>query len=698
MFKSSNYKEELIKCAKDEECDYKSRIKVKIGNNQRILLLIRHHKNEYYLILHQHKFIVAYPMRYHKIAPYKSDFAYAEFSGKGYGNFEFQNQIGNRDCLHHKTPFDENTNIPIFKGFNDRGYTTCCSCLDYPYIDPKDMPVFHGIPGYLGLDCRDLPTPTFGPKIERIVSVKKTLRHFLPMYALFHFNRAVKYYIFFYVSVIKKENNYLDYYKLYKENTKLESSHYRHMLDGSQKSINIYDNKKITISHSSIAFDNINIPNLYNKYLLYPFYPEQLYNVKYDTLEYGCTYNTPSEKFECIENDPNKCVHIESTCLSNTILMPSSYVARKKDDCTLIGYDNELIHKKETCLETGGCFRNTIDSYLTDSQRDNKETHEIDTKLPIINGKYPHYIYKKHKDAKDHKDKRSLEFFQDTTIEHYIAYEYLKEDRTEFVINISNKSATKKVDMPEDEENTGFFKLMKWVKSSNLNRHALYKNKGFNSGQSDDEKQVEYDATIFYIETLKELRIINILLAEECDTARPEECGIIIHIWNPSKESITGRLKLHCSINLYTKYVDEKNIVYDEGVYQFLFFFQVPYEKLKLFQNCTISAYGAFKLYDTKSYAKNNDGYISRLFYNQQDETPGMYLYADGIKKFTCCRDDDDTCKIRNIKKCQIFEDLNYFNVFIFILIIICIIVFLIYCFIKRTKRNPENRDIDDRI
>ncbi|SCL99214.1 conserved Plasmodium protein, unknown function [Plasmodium chabaudi chabaudi] len=698
MFKSSNYKEELIKCAKDEECDYKSRIKVKIGNNQRILLLIRHHKNEYYLILHQHKFIVAYPMRYHKIAPYKSDFAYEPFSGKGYGNFEFQNQIGNRDCLHHKTPFDENTNIPIFKGFNERGYTTCCSCLDYPYIDPKDMPAFHGIPGYLGLDCRDLPTPAFGPKIERIVSVKKTLRHFLPMYALFHFNRAVKYYIFFYVSVIKKENNYLDYYKLYKENTKLESSHYRHMLDGSQKSINIYDNKKITISHSSIAFDNINIPNLYNKYLLYPFYPEQLYNVKYDTLEYGCTYNTPSEKFECIENDTSKCVHVESTCLSNTILMPASYVARKKDDCTLIGYDNELIHKKETCLETGGCFRNTIDSYLTDSQRDNKETHEIDTKLPIINGKYPHYIYKKHKDTKDHKDKRSLAFFQDTTIEHLIAYEYLKEDRTEFVINISNKSGTKKVDIPEDEENAGFFKLMKWVKSNNLNRHALYKNKGFNSGQSDDEKPVEYDATIFYIETLKELRIINILLAEECDTARPEECGIIIHIWNPSKESITGRLKLHCSINLYTKYVDEKNIVYDEGVYQFLFFFQVPYEKLKLFQNCTISAYGAFKLYDTKSYAKNNDGYISRLFYNQQDETPGMYLYADGIKKFTCCRDDDNTCKIRNIKKCQIFEDLNYFNVFIFILIIICIIVFLIYCFIKRKKRNPENRDIDDQI
>ncbi|CAD2086919.1 conserved Plasmodium protein, unknown function [Plasmodium vinckei brucechwatti] len=698
MFKNSNFKEELVKCGKDEECDYKSRIKVKIGNNQRILLLIKHYKDEYYLILHQQKFIVAYPMRYHKIAPFKSDFAYSEFSGKGYGNFDFQNRIGNRDCLRHKTPIDENTNIPKFKGFNDREYTTCCSCLDYPYTDPKNIPVFNGVPGYLGLDCTDIPPPKNGQKIERIVSVKKTLRHFLPLYALFYFSKTVKYYIFFNVTVIKKENSYLDYYKLYKENTKLENTHYKHMLDGSQKSLNISDNKKITISHSSIAFDNINIPSLYNQYLLYPFYPEQLYNVKYDTLEYGCTYTTPSEQFECIESDPSKCVYTESTCLNNTILMPSSYVAKKEDDCTLIGYDNELIHKKETCLETGGCFQNTIDSYLTDSQRDNKETHEIKTKLPIINGKYPHYIHKKRKDSKEHKDKRSLTFFQDTSIEHYIAYEYLKEDRTEFVINISNKSPTKIIDTSQNKTDTGFFKLLNWIKPSNFKKSAWYKTKGFNSEQDDGEKIVEYDATIFYIETLKELRIINILLAEECDTARPEECGIIVHIWNPSQESITGRIKLNCSINLYTKYVDEKNIIYDEGVYQFLFFFQVPYEQLKLFQNCTISAYGAFKLYDTKSYAKNNDGYISRLFYNKQNETPGMYLYADGIKKFTCCRDDDNTCKIRNIKTCKIFEDLNYFNIFIFILIIICIIVFLIYHYMKRKKRNSENRDIDDRI
>ncbi|CXI08790.1 conserved Plasmodium protein, unknown function [Plasmodium berghei] len=698
MFKSSNFKEELVKCGEDEECDYKSRIKIKIGNNQRILFLLKHYKDEYYLIVHHRKLIVAYPMRYHKIAPYKSDFAYSEFSGKGYGNFDFQNQLGNRDCLRSKTPIDESTNVPIFKGFNERPYTTCCSCLDYPYDDPDAMPIFRGIPKYLDLDCRDIPPADDGTTIERIVSVRKTLRHFLPLYALFYFSKTVKYFTFLNITIIKKENNFIDYYKLYKENTLLENIHYKHILDESTKTLDIYDNKRISISHSSIAFDNINIPYLYDQYLLYPFYPEQLYNIKYDTLEYGCTYNNPSEHFECIESDTSKCVYTESTCLNNSILIPKAYIAKREDDCSLIGYNNELIHQKETCLKKGRCFENTIDSYLTDSQIDDPEAHAIKTKLPIINGKYPHYIYKKGKNWKEHSDKRSLDFFKDNNIEHFIAYEYLKEDRTEFVISISNKSPTKKVDIPKNTTNNGFFKLLSWINPSNFNKSLWNKPKGINSEQDDEEKKIEYDTTIFYIETLKELKIINILLSDECDVARPEECGIIIHVWNPSKESITGRLKLHCSINIYTKYVDEQNIVYDEGVYQFLFFFKVPYEKLKLFQNCTISAYGAFKLYDTKSYAKNNDGYISRLFYHKKKESPGMYLYADGIKKFTCCRDDDNTCKIRNIKKCKISEDLNYFNVFIFILINIFIIVFLIYYYNKRRKRNSENSPIDARI
>lgn len=225
MFKSSNLKEELIKCGKDEECDYKSRIKIKIGNNQRILLLLKHYKDEYYLILHHRKLVVAYPMRYHKIAPHKSDFAYSGYSGKGYGNFHFQNRFGNRDCVNSSTPIDENTDVPVFEGFNERPYTTCCSCVDYPYDDPASMPKFRGIPDYLELDCRDLPPADDGTTIERIVAVRKTLRHFLPLYALFYFKKNVKYFTFFNITIIKKENNFMDYYKLYKENTRLESIH-----------------------------------------------------------------------------------------------------------------------------------------------------------------------------------------------------------------------------------------------------------------------------------------------------------------------------------------------------------------------------------------------------------------------------------------------------------------------------------------
>ncbi|SOS78890.1 conserved Plasmodium protein, unknown function [Plasmodium sp. gorilla clade G1] len=722
----SSYKEELIKCESSDKCEYKTKIKVKIGNNQRILLLLRHLNEEYYLILHQHKLIIGYPMTYRKIAPERSTYHYKAFYEKGDDTYENQNKRGKDRCEGYKFNDQDRLSIPIFEDFNDKTFSICCSCADTPItFESNNSTIYGGLPRNMRLQCINDNETNRKLYKERIVSVKKSIRHLLPFYAIFRFMSDVKIFIIFHINIIKKEKDFSTYYKLYEEkkNNLNNNISYRYVLDDSRKEIKLFDEKTFNISSSSSAFDNINIPSIYNNYLLYPFYPDELYNIKYDTLEYGCSYNK-ALKFECIENDEKKCEYTDSTCLKKSILIPITYVSDKKDVCGLIGYNDISIWKNENCLENIKCIKNTVESYLNTAQEITKGNEEILTKLPIINGKYPHYIFKKKNyDIKSSINKRSIQFFTDTNIDHYIAYEYYKEDRTEFILTIMNEKnithqETQSLEMKklkgknedymghtndaynQHGENNKMHSINSdrnkndYIPSSYL--HTIYKTfsehiNRDNGNIYDDEKKNLYDGTVFYIETLNELRIINILFSDSCNELNTDTCGVLVHIWNPSKEAIKGRLKLQCFINKEDKYTDEKNLVYEQGVYHFLFFFKVPLETFLSFRNCTVHAYGAFQLYDMQTYINYKKSFFRRFFYHQPKEINGIELYAQGIKKFICCQEDIHICKIKNIPQCNTKESLNLISVFISILIISLII--FIYFTGNKKKKNTNTQE-----
>ncbi|CDO64668.1 conserved Plasmodium protein, unknown function [Plasmodium reichenowi] len=769
----SSYNEELIKCESSDKCEYKTKIKVKIGNNQRILLLLRHLNEEYYLILHQHKLIIGYPMIYRKIAPERSTYHYKAFYEKGDDTYENQNKRGKDRCEGYKFNDQDRLSIPIFEDFNDKTFSICCSCADTPITFESNSTIYGGLPRNMRLQCINDNETNRKLYKERIVSVKKSIRHLLPFYAIFRFMSDVKIFIIFHINIIKKEKDFSTYYKLYEEkkNNLNNNISYRYVLDDSKKEIKLFDEKIFNISSSSSAFDNINIPSIYNNYLLYPFFPDELYNIKYDTLEYGCSYNK-ALKFECIENDEKKCEYTDSTCLKKSILIPITYVSDKNDVCGLIGYNDVSIWKNENCLENIKCIKNTVESYLNTAQEITKGNEEILTKLPIINGKYPHYIFKKKNyDIKSSINKRSIQFFTDTNIDHYIAYEYYKEDRTEFILTIINEKnnshqETQSLEMKKfkgknedymghtndpynqhgqhnngqhgqhnngqhgqhnngqhdkhnngqhDKHNNGQHdkhnnaqhdehnKMHRINSDRNKNDyipssylHTIYKtfsehiNRN-NGNIYDDEKKNLYDGTVFYIETLNELRIINILFSDSCNELNTDTCGVLVHIWNPSKEAIKGRLKLQCFINKEDKYTDEKNLVYEQGVYHFLFFFKVPLETFLSFRNCTVHAYGAFQLYDMQTYINYKKSFFRRFFYHQPKEINGIELYAQGIKKFICCQEDIHICKIKNIPQCNTKESLNLISVFISILILSLII--LIYFTGYKKKKNTNTQE-----
>ncbi|SOV77222.1 conserved Plasmodium protein, unknown function [Plasmodium sp. gorilla clade G3] len=731
----SRYNEELIKCESSDKCEYKTKIKVKIGNNQRILLLLRHLNEEYYLILHQHKLIIGYPMIYRKIAPERSTYHYKAFYEKGDDTYENQNRRGKDRCEGYKFNNQDRLSIPTFEDFNDKTFSICCSCVDTPLTFETSSNIYGGLPRNMRLHCINDNETNRKLYKERIVAVKKSIRHLLPFYAIFRFMSDVKIFIIFHINIIKKEKDFSTYYKLYEEkkNNLNNIISFRYVLDDSRKEIKLFDEKTFNISSSSSAFDNINIPSIYNNYLLYPFYPDELYNIKYDTLEYGCSYNK-ALKFECIENDEKKCEYTDSTCLKKSILIPITYVSDKKDVCGLIGYNDVSIWKNENCLENIKCIKNTVESYLNTAQEITKGNEEIVTKLPIINGKYPHYIFKKKNyDIKSSINKRSVEFFTDTNVNHYIAYEYYKEDRTEFILTIINeknnnhqetqslemeKPEIKNTDNMSDTNNAYYYNdyqnhnqhddinnhnnIHRINSERNKNHyntssyfHTIYKTfsdhiKGTNGNIYDDEKKNLYDGTVFYIETLNELRIINILFSDSCNELHTDTCGVLVHIWNPSKESIKGRLKLQCFINKQDKYTDEKNLVYEQGVYHFLFFFKVPLETFLSFRNCTVHAYGAFQLYDMQTYINYKKSFFRKFFYHQPKEINGIELYAQGIKKFICCQEDIHICKIKNIPECNTKESLNLISVFISILILSLIIVIYFTGNKKKKNTNPQ--------
>ncbi|KYN99619.1 hypothetical protein PGSY75_1023700 [Plasmodium gaboni] len=732
----SAYKEELIKCESSEKCEYKTKIKVKIGNNQRILLLLRHMNEEYYLILHQHKLIIGYPMTYRKIAPEKSTYHYKAFYEKGDDTYENQNRRGKDRCEGYKFNNQDRLSIPTFKDFNDKGFSICCSCVDTSSTFESNSNIYGGLPRNMRLQCVNDNESNRKLYKERIVAVKKSIRHLLPFYAIFRFMSDVKIFIIFHINIIKKEKDFSTYYKLYEEkkNNLNNIISFRYVLDDSRKEIKLFDKKTFNISSSSSAFDNINIPSIYNNYLLYPFYPDELYNIKYDTLEYGCSYNK-ALKFECIENDETKCEYTDSTCLKKSILIPITYVSDRYNVCGLIGYNDLSIWRNENCLENINCIKNTVESYLNTAQEITKGNEEIVTKLPIINGKYPHYIFKKKNyDIKSVINKRSVEFFTDTNVDHYIAYEYYKEDRTEFILTIMNeqnnnnnnnnhqetqsvemeKSKKKKKDHYMDHTNNNYshdddhnnnihntFNNSERNNNDYNNTSSFYFDKiyktfsdhviGSNGNIQDEEKKNLYDGTVFYIETLNELRIINILFSDSCNELHSDTCGVLVHIWNPSKEAIKGRLKLQCFINKKDKYTDEKNLVYEQGVYHFLFFFKVPLETFLSFKNCTVHAYGAFQLYDMQTYINYKKSFFRRFFYHQPKEINGIELYAQGINKFICCQEDIHICEIKNIPQCNTKESLNLISVFFSLLILSLII--LIYLTGNKKKKNENTQE-----
>ncbi|CAA9987132.1 conserved Plasmodium protein, unknown function [Plasmodium knowlesi strain H] len=678
------FKEELVKCSEQEKCEYKTNIKVKIGNNQKILLLVRHKKEEFYVVLHQTKFIVAYPMVYKTLAPQKSIFSYKEFYELGIGTIDEQNKKGKDRCESYDFSIHEQIKVPTFEGFNDRPFSLCCSCYDLPHSYESINDLYKAVPQKSVLECPDRDTIIRNQKYERLVSVKKALRHVLPMYALFKFKNDVNIFLIFNITVMKKKKTFSDYFQLYSDKADLEKKTYRYVISESAKPIELFDEKYIYITHSSSAFDNVSIPTLHNNYLLYPFYPEELYGIKYGTLDYGCSYNK-SLNFECIENDENKCTYTDSTCLSRSILIPKNYVADDTDSaCGLIGYNDYTVSRRESCMEDADCISNTVESYVNKAQELTKGNEETVTKLPIINGKYPHYIFRKKNYNQSTLDKRTVKFFQDNNIEHFIAYEYYKEDRTEFTISLFN------------HEKDHVMHVVDSPVSSVKNEHD---GKNRHDGKSEQEPLEEpeplYDDTIFQLETLNELRIINILYSDQCDEQNTQKCGVLVHVWNPSMEQIKARLKLQCTINSSEKYIDEKNLIYDEGQYQFLFFFKVPFLKFPSLRNCSVHAYGAFKLYDTQTYVVRKRGIIRKFFYHQPKETSAMKVYSEGIQKVTCCMEEPHICDVKNIPHCITQESLNVLHVFIFL-------VFLVFVFVvfltgnarkKRTDSNSAGAD-----
>ncbi|KAI4837875.1 hypothetical protein MKS88_003294 [Plasmodium brasilianum] len=722
------YGEVLVKCAEDENCDYQTKIKVNIGNNQRILLLIRHYKEEYYLIIHQHKLIVAYPMYYTGIAPEKSIYSYKGFYERGDDDFDKQNKRGHDRCMKYEMNLHERSSIPVFKGFNDKSFSMCCSCFDIPFAYENINTVYPDFPKDMRLEC---PTDNrWNRKLfkERLVSIKRSVRHLLPFYAIFRFKKEVKLYLIFNITIIKKEKSFSDYYNLYEEKTNLTATSYRYVLDELTNFMNIYDNNKIvSISYSSSAFDDIIIPKFYNNYLLYPFYPEELYNIKYDTLDYGCSYNI-ADKFECIESDESRCTYTESNCLKKTILIPRHYISQSSEEvCGIIGSNLNSSEKEQHCVAKHECIQNTVESYLNKAKEFTKGNEDIVTKLPVINGKYPHYIFQKKDYNKQNADKRTVDYFTDTNIHHYVAYEYYKEDRTEFIINLRNK---KKQNLamrdsfapmaygqanPPTQNHTGMggrssvsdvkgINDIRSMRSNNPGSSELrYRVQGGEAPEGEEDRNA-YDSIIFYMETLNELRIINILYSDVCDKVNEDKCGVLVHVWNPSKEAVKARLKLQCNIKSEGKYTSEKNLVYDEGVYQFLFFFQVPIETFKLFKNCNVYAYGAFKLYDVQTYVEHKKGFIRNLFYHKTKNISSMKLYSDGIRRFICCSEHTEICKIKNIPHCTVDETLNLLNVFFFILFLIFVVI--VFLTGNNNKRNrissqvnagsSQNSSVDD--
>ncbi|KJP85968.1 hypothetical protein AK88_04377 [Plasmodium fragile] len=676
------FKEELVKCSEEEKCEYKTNIKVKIGNNQKILLLVRHKKEEFYVVLHQTKFIVAYPMVYKTLAPHKSVFSYKEFMEVGIDTIDSQNKKGKDKCESYDFSTYEQIKVPTFEGFNDRPFSLCCSCYDLPHSYDSINDLYKGIPKKMELECPARDTIIRDPKHERLVSVKKALRHVLPMYALFKFKNDVHIFLVFNITVMKKKKSFTDYFKLYNDKGRLDTMTYRYVISESAKPIKLFDNKYIYITHSSSAFDNVSIPSLHNNYLLYPFYPEELYGIKYGTLDYGCSYNK-SFKFECIENDENKCTYTDSTCLSRSILVPKNYVS---DDtfaaCGLIGYNDYTVSRRESCIEDADCISNTVESYLNKAQELTKGNEETVTKLPIINGKYPHYIFREKNNYKQTSpNKRTVHFFKNTNIEHFIAYEYYKEDRTEFTISLSN---TKK----EHVVGHAIQNQVLSVKNENPQRDEQ---------EPLEEPEPPYDSTVFQLETLNELRIINILYSDQCDEQNTQKCGVLVHLWNPSMEKIKARLKLQCIINSNEKYVDEKNLIYDQGQYQFLFFFKVPFLKFLSLRNCSVNAYGAFKLYDTQTYVVRKKGIVRKFFYHQPKQTSGMKVYSEGIQKVTCCMEEPHICDMKNIPHCITAESLNVLHVFFFFVVLILVFVVFLTGNVgkKRSDANTPGAEND---
>ncbi|EUD66248.1 hypothetical protein C922_03443 [Plasmodium inui San Antonio 1] len=672
------FKEELVKCSAQEKCDYKTNIKVNIGNNQKILLLIRHKKEEFYVVLHQTKFIVAYPMVYTNVAPQKSAFSYKEFLELGIGTIDEQNKKGKDKCESYDFSTYEQIKVPTFEGFNDIPFSICCSCYDLPHSNGSINDLYKAIPQKIELDCPATDTIIRDPLQERLVSVKKALRHVLPMYAMFKFKNEVNIFLVFNITVMKKKKTFSDYFQMYTQQVDLEKKTYRYVISESTKPIELFDGKYIYITHSSSAFDNVSVTTLHNNYLLYPFYPEQLYGIKYGTLDYGCSYNK-SLNFECIENDQDKCKYTDSTCLSRSILIPKHYVSDDSDAaCGLIGYNDYTVSRWETCIEHTDCISNTVESYLNKAQEVTKGNQETVTKLPIINGKYPHYIFRKknyHQDSST--NKRTVRFFKDPNIEHFIAYEYYKEDRTEFTISLSNKRT--------DIVGHGIHPQGVSLKSERIHKR--------DAEAPLEEPEPPYDVTIFQLETLNELRIINILYSDQCDERNTQKCGVLVHLWNPSMEQIKARLKLQCSISSSEKHVDEKNLIYDEGKYQFLFFFKVPFLKFLSLRNCSVHAYGAFKLYDAQTYVVRKRGIIREFFYHQPKETSGMKVYSEGIQKVTCCMEEPRICDLKNIPHCITRESLNVLHVFIFFVFLV--LVFFIFLTGKIGKKSSNSASVD---
>ncbi|VUZ94407.1 conserved Plasmodium protein, unknown function [Plasmodium vivax] len=673
------FMEELVKCSEQEACEYKTNIKVKIGNNQKILLLVRHKKEEYYVVLHQTKFIVAYPMVYRTLAPQKSIYSYKEFFEPGVDTIDAQNKKGKDKCESYDFSAFEQIKVPSFEGFNDKPFSLCCSCYDLPHSYESINALYKGIPKKMELDCPDRDTIMRDPKQERLVSVKKALRHVLPMYALFKFKNDVNIFLVFNITVMKKKRTFNDYFQMYRDKTELEKMTYRYVISESAKPIELFDMKYIHITHSSSAFDNVSIPSLHNNYLLYPFYPEELYGIKYGTLDYGCSYNK-SFNFECIENDQDRCKYTDSTCLSRSLLVPKNYVS---DDsyaaCGLIGYNDYTVSKRESCMEDAECISNTVESYLNKAQELTKGIEETVTKLPIINGKYPHYIFRKKNYTQNSEDKRTVRFFKDGNVEHFIAYEYYKEDRTEFTISLFNNK-------PQQ--------VMRAVDTQMLSaqrEHTLREEQ-----KPLEEPEPPFDAIVFQLETLNELRIINILYSDQCDEQNTQKCGVLVHVWNPSMEKIKARLKLQCIINSNEKYVDEKNLIYDEGKYQFLFFFKVPFLKYTSLRNCSVHAYGAFKLYDAQTYVVRKRGLIRKFFYHQPKETSGMQVYSEGIQKVTCCMEEPHICNIKNIPHCITAESLNVLHVFLFFVLLVLVFVVFLTGNARKKSSNPSSAAADD--